>query len=215
MKKTIRSAAALFLTAVFILTAAGCAGPEDSEKQVAKINDTVITQGELDTYTALDIYREGYDPSEADVGQKQECLNEMVDAEVIRQYYREQAIDIYNDAYNSGRDSFLNEIRNNEAEFLEQNDISEEELIDYYEDQYVISSFFEETRAAYDEGRIAHEAADYYEKHIDDYKIEKQKRISLILTKKKKKAAAVIERLDGGEDFAAWREMSQRMKTVL
>ena len=89
MKKTIRSAAALFLTAVLILTAAGCAGPEDSEKQVAKINDTVITQGELDTYTALDIYREGYDPSEADVGQKQECLNEMVDAEVIRQYYRE------------------------------------------------------------------------------------------------------------------------------
>ena len=203
MKKTIRSAAALFLTAVLILTAAGCAGPEDSEKQVAKINDTVITQGELDTYTALDIYREGYDPSEADVGQKQECLNEMVDAEVIRQYYREQAIDIYNDAYNSGRDSFLNEIRNNEAEFLEQNDISEEELIDYYEDQYVISSFFEETRAAYDEGRIAQEAADYYEKHIDDYKIEKQKRISLILTKKKKKAAAAIERLDGGEDFAA------------
>lgn len=203
MKRMIRSAAAFCLTAVLILSAAGCAGSKDSEKQVAKINDVVITQGQLDTYTALDIYREGYDPSEADVAQQKACLDEMVDAEVIRQYYKEQSIDIYDDAYNSGRDSFLNDIKNNEAEFLEQNDISEEELIDYYEDQYVIGRFFEETRNAYDESRIAQEAIEYYESHMEDYRIEKQKRISLILTDKKKKASAAIDRLDSGEDFAA------------
>ena len=202
MKKLIRSAAAVCLTCLLSLLAAGCAGSLDADRQVARIGESIITQQALDTYTALSMYREGYDPSEVDVGQTQQCLEEMVNAEAVCEYYRNNGTEIYDDAYNSGKNAFLGEIQSNEAEFLDQNDISYDDLIRFYRNQFVIGKFFEETRAQYEEDTVAAEAQAYYESHLEDYKVDKEKRLSLILTKKKKQAAGAVQRLDQGEDFA-------------
>ena len=201
MRRIIRSAAAVWLAAL-LLSVAGCGGTADSDRQAARINDTVITEANLNTYTVLSMYRDGYDPSEADVDQRKKCLEEMVDAEVIRQYYEKNDLEIYDDAYNAGKDSFLSDMQTNDAEFLDQNDITYEDLVYYYRAQYATGRFFEETSAQYDETGIMEEARRYYDEHRDDYAVEKQKRVSVILTKKKKQAAEVTERLIQGTDFA-------------
>ncbi len=203
MKRVIRFAFLICLTALLLLTAGGCAGSSDSGRQAARINQTVITQSDLDTYTALKVYRAGYDPSGAEMEQKKECLEEMVNAEVVRQYYEANGTEIYDDLYNAGKDAFLEEMQSTEGEFLEQNNISYDQLVYFYRTQFVTNKFFEETRAQHDEEEISNEAREYYQEHLDDYTVEKEKRISMILTKKKKQAEEIIRRLDSGEDFAA------------
>ena len=201
MDRWIRLLAAACLSVFLMLSVSGCAGTADSGRPVARINQTVITQGDLDTYTALSVYREGYDPSEADVEQKERCLEEEINAEVIRQYYEQSGTEIYDDAYNAGKTAFLEDIQSNDAEFLDQNDISYQDLIDFFGKKYVTEKFFQETQSQHGPEEISAEARIYYDENLKDYAIEKEKRFSQILTKKKRQAVAVIERLDSGEDF--------------
>lgn len=203
MKRTIRSAAAICLAVFLSLAAAGCAGSSDSDRQVARIGQTVITLGNLETFTALKMYRDGYDPSGAKVEQKKECLSEMVDAEVIRQYYESNGTEIYDDTYNSGKDVFLGDMQSNDRAFLDQNGITYDDLVYFYRAQFVKDKFFMETRSQHNPEEISAEARDYYDAHREDYVLEKEKRVSMILTNKKKQAEEVVERLDRGEDFAA------------
>ena len=201
MKRMIRFAFLICLAAL-LLTAGGCAGSSDPGRQAARINQTVITESDLDTYTALKVYRAGYDPSGPEMEQRKECLEETVNAEVVRQYYEANGTEIYDDLYNAGKEAFLAEMQSTEGEFLDQNNISYDQLVYFYRAQFVTDKFFEETRAQHNEEEIAGEAWEYYQAHLEDYTVEKEKRISMILLKKKKQAEEIIRRLDSGEDFA-------------
>ena len=202
-KRKIRFAAAVCLAVCLSLTAVGCAGSSDADRQVARISQTVITQGNLETFTVLKMYRDGYDPSGAEVEQKKACLEEMVDAEAIRQFYEANSTEIYDDVYNAGKEVFLEELQSSDGAFLEQNGITYDDLVYFYRAQFVKDKFFEETRSQHTPEEISAQAQEYYDAHREDYVREQEKRVSMILTKKKKQAAEVLERLDSGEDFAA------------
>lgn len=203
MKTMAKKTAALCLAGLLLFSAAGCGSKAESEKQAARVNETVITEGDLYTYTLLKQYRDGYDPSEIDRAMEKNNLEDVVDAEVILQYYSQNGIDIYDDAYNAAKNSFLEEMESSGVQFLEQNDITEEQLIHFFRSQYVMNRFFEETRSAYERGAVMEKALKYYDSHKKDYAVEKEKRISMILTKKKKDAEAALARLAAGEEFPA------------
>lgn len=202
-KRKMRFVIVACLTVCLSLAAVGCAGSSDSDRQVASIGQIVITQGNLETFTALKMYRDGYDPSGAEAEQKNACLEEMVDAEVIRQFYEANGTEIYDDAYNAGKDAFLGEMQSSDGEFLEQNGITYDDLIYFYRAQFVKDKFFEETRSQHTAEEISAQVQEYYDAHREDYVLEQEKRVSMILTKKKKQAVEVTERLNKGEDFAA------------
>lgn len=94
-------------------------------------------------------------------------------------------------------------MQSTDKEFLEQNGITNDKLIGFYRAQFVMDRFFEETQALHSEEEISAEAQEEYQEHLDEYIVEKEKRISMILLKKKKQAEEVIDRLNDGEDFGA------------
>ena len=173
MKRMVRSAAIICLTVILSLVAAGCAGSSDSDQQAARVGQMVITEDGLNTYTAIKLYREGYDPSGTEAEQKKECLENMVDAEAIRQYYETNGTEIYDDSYNSGKESFVSEMQADNGEFLEQSNITYEDLVYYYRAQFVTGKLFEEIRAQHSEEEIDAEAQTYYAEHQENYTVEK------------------------------------------
>lgn len=209
MKTMAKKITVLCLAGLLAFSMTGCGNKAASEKQAAKVNDTVITEGELYTYTLLELYRDGYDPSEIDQEKEKNNLESIINAEAIQQYYNENGIDIYDDAYNAAKNSFLEDIESSGVQFLDQNDITEEELIHFFRSQYVTSRFFEETRNAYSSEAVLETALNYYESHKQDYAVEPEKRISMILTNKKSEAESAVSRFAAGETFPALaRELS-------
>lgn len=198
LKKT----AAILIAALMILALAGCADSGDQNRQTARIGDEVITQGQLDNFTMLTLYRQGYDLSGTTKALKEECLQDMIDAEALSQYCQDNGIDLYDDTYNSGKSAFMDSIKKNDADFLDQNGIKDSDLITYYRSQYLSSKLLERVQSEYSADQIAREAQAYYDKHKDEYKVESEKRISEILTHKKKIAEEAVSRLDSGEQFA-------------
>ena len=202
--------AAVLLSAVMIFALAGCASKSDSGKKVADVEGTVITQGQLDNFTMLTLYRQGYDLSGTTAALKKQCLQNMIDAEAINIYCENNGIDVYDDSYNTEKTSFMDSIKKNDSDFLEQNDITDSDLVTYYRSQYLSNKLIEQVQTEYSEEEIAKEARAYYDSHKNDYKVDDEKRVSEILTGKKTAAEEVVSRLDSGENFADLaREMSE------
>lgn len=203
MNKFLKILLAAALVITFAVAVPGCAGSRDPDAQVASVNNTRITQSDLDAYTALDVYTQGYDLTDIKKSQEQTCLDNMVDAEVIRQYYEKTNAHIYDDSYNSQKDEYVNSLKSQNADFIDQSSITDKDIIVYFRSQYLRNKFLGETQAEHDAAAIQQEARKYYDSHKKDYKVENEKRISVILTKKKKESQAAHDRLDAGEDFAA------------
>ena len=148
MKKSFSGIIILCLTLVLAVSAASCGSDRrSSDIRAARVNDAVITMGQLDHYSTLYYYIAGYDPSEISAAEKEQCLDLMVECEAIRQYYEEQGRDIYNDAYDAGKTGFLSQTQETAADFLRENDISEEDLIYYYRNSYLQQLLYSDVQA--------------------------------------------------------------------
>ena len=175
MDRIIRRSICLGMVFCLLLLAVSCGGTRgDDGEQVAKVNDTVITSGQFTHFSTLLYYLWGYDPSEMSVEEKQYFLDTMVEGEVLRQYYEEQGEDIYDDAYDSGKSSFVSSIRESSADFLEENGISEDDLIYYYRSSYLTQKFYGDVQAAYGEEKLQADAQAYYDEHKEDYRLSEE-----------------------------------------
>ncbi len=165
----------IMMIMIMVMLAVSCGTDrKNGEKQVAKVNDSVITLGDLDTYAILEYYIAGYDPAEISGDEKHACLETMVRCEAIRQYYEEQGRDIYNDEYDSGKNGFLSRMQASSMDYLKENNISEEDLIYYYRNSYLSQILFRDVREEHGEEAIEAAAKAYYDGHLEQYKKDPQ-----------------------------------------
>lgn len=201
MKRHISRAAAVVLTVMIIVSAAGCGSSNDG-KEAAKINDTVITCGQVDKYATIMYFTNGYDVSEITDDVRNDTLNTMVECEVLRQYYEKNAEDIYNDDYDSGKDAFVDSFKKNNENFLKESDVAEDDLIYYYRSSYISQRFYSDIAAEYTEEDINKAAEDYYNENKENYAVGDQKRISVMILGTQADAEAAKAEAEAGTDFA-------------
>lgn len=160
---------AVLIMAAVLFTATGC-GNEDPNAETAKINDTVITKTQFDNFCTLWLYTQGYDPSEDLTSeQKSMVLGDMIDAEALRQYYEENDPSVFSDSYQSGLETFLNQTKQNDAEFITNNNISDDDITFYYMSQYLTQLCFDEIKSEQTNEELYSKAGAYYDKHKEDF----------------------------------------------
>lgn len=165
----LKSIIAVLIMAAVLFAAAGC-GNEDPNAETAKINDTVITKTQFDNFCTLWLYTQGYDPSEDLTSeQKSMVLGDMIDAEALRQYYEENDPSVFSDSYQSGLDTFLNQTKQNDAEFITNNNISDDDITFYYMSQYLTQLCFDEIKSEQTSEELYSKASAYYDKHKEDF----------------------------------------------
>ena len=177
MRISFRGSIAVCLILIFTVLAVACGTEGKSRTEpAARVNDAVISQGQLDKYSTLYYYIEGYDPSEISEAEKQQCLDTMVDCEALRQYYEAQGRDIYNDEYDAGKNGFLSSTKETAADFLKENDITEEDLIYYYRNSYLQQLLYRDVQAEYSGGEAEAAARKKIRAIEEDMDIERMTR---------------------------------------
>lgn len=150
MRISFRGIIAVSLMLILAVSASSCGTEGKSRTEpAARVNDAVISQGQLDKYSTLYYYLEGYDPAEISGAEKQQCLDAMVECEALRQYYEAQGRDIYNDEYDAGKNGFLSSTQETAADFLKENEITEEDLIYYYRNSYLQQLLYRDVQAEF------------------------------------------------------------------
>ncbi len=157
------------MIAAILFAAVGC-GNEDPDAQVAKVNDTVITKAQFDNFCILWLYTQGYDPSE-DLTSEQNAmvLGDIVDAEALKQYYEENDPSVFSESYQSGLETFLNQTKKNDAEFITNNNISDDDISFYYMSQYLTQFCFNQIKSDCTHEELYRQADAYYNEHKEDF----------------------------------------------
>ena len=74
--------------------------------------------------------------------------------------------------YQSSLDTFLNQMKTGNAEFLSSHDISDEDIEFYYMSQYLTETCFDKIRSEQEEDVLAEEAKKYYDEHEAEFRGE-------------------------------------------
>ena len=128
-KPSLRKTAAILFIVVLLAGLAACGGDEDPDGRIVKINDEAITNGQFENFCTLWLYTQGFDPSEPLTSdQKSLALGDMINAEALRQYYEKEDPSVFSNSYQSSLDTFLNQMKTGNAEFLSSHDISDEDI---------------------------------------------------------------------------------------
>ena len=158
-KPSLRKTAAILFIVVLLAGLAACGGDEDPDGRIVKINDEAITNGQFENFCTLWLYTQGFDPSEPLTSdQKSLALGDMINAEALRQYYEKEDPSVFSNSYQSSLDTFLNQMKTGNAEFLSSHDISDEDIEFYYMSQYLTETCFDKIRSEQEEDVLAEEA---------------------------------------------------------
>lgn len=165
-------AAAVMLICLMVLALAGC-GASDPDGKVAKVNDTVITRGQLDNYSVLYMYTLGFDPNDITDEEKSTILDQMVNTEVLRQYFEGlQGETIYGESFDEDVQKFVAAAKSSEKDFLDKYGITDEDIEYLYRANYLNSTLYTQIQNEHAEADLIAKAEDYYDQHQDDYKTE-------------------------------------------
>ena len=172
-KPSLRKTAAILFIVVLLAGLAACGGDEDPDGRIVKINDEAITNGQFENFCTLWLYTQGFDPSEPLTSdQKSLALGDMINAEALRQYYEKEDPSVFSNSYQSSLDTFLNQMKTGNAEFLSSHDISDEDIEFYYMSQYLTETCFDKIRSEQEEDVLAEEAKKYYDEHEAEFRGE-------------------------------------------
>ena len=141
-KPSLRKTAAILFIVVLLAGLAACGGDEDPDGRIVKINDEAITNGQFENFCTLWLYYEKEDPS------------------------------VFSNSYQSSLDTFLNQMKTGNAEFLSSHDISDEDIEFYYMSQYLTETCFDKIRSEQEEDVLAEEAKKYYDEHEAEFRGE-------------------------------------------
>lgn len=171
-RKSTAAAALILIFVMLACTGCGAAKGSDGSPGVAKINDTVITQDQLDSFAKINMQLLGYDPSDITEDQQQELLDQMVVIEVVKEYYREKGEELYGDDYESAAETFVESAHESAEDFLTQYEITDEQLKDFYKGQYAVSQMFMEIQEENSSQDISALATEYYNENKEEFKNE-------------------------------------------
>ncbi|MCR4600987.1 MAG: peptidyl-prolyl cis-trans isomerase [Clostridia bacterium] len=195
-------AAAVLFACILVLGLTGC-GSADPDRQAAKVNDTVITQGQLENFSILYMYTLGYDPNEITDEEKSTILQQMVDTEVLRQYFEGlNGENIYGDSFEDDMKKFLDSAKSSEKDFLDKYSITDEDIEYLYRANYLNSTLYTQIQNEHAETDLIARAEEYYDQHKDEYATDPEVRFSVIRVAEQEKAEDIKRQLDGGADFA-------------
>ena len=141
---------ALLLALVMILGLTACGGEEKTDPAaiVAKVGDVEVTQRQWDAYNALVCYGQGYDLSaivETEETKeyldylKNSMLSSLMSSKVLELDYAAQGVDVLGETYEEDIELFLSTVKAQIPDFLEKNDLTDEELTMYYNSQQYLA----------------------------------------------------------------------------
>lgn len=159
---------ALLLVTIIMMTMmtvilSGC-GHKDADEQKFSVNEKIFTEEDYEDYCKIWLYEKGYDPTDDDESEQSEVImDEMVDTELLRQYYEEKEPQLFESAeYSSQIKSNTDALIQNGSEFFSHNDISDESIKYYFMSGYLADKLFEEIREDYTEEALEEDARLYY-----------------------------------------------------
>lgn len=157
--------------AVSGLMFSGCGGTDDGgSAKAAKVNDTIITEDQLDCFTKISMQLMGYDPSDITEDQREELLNQLIVIQVVKEYYKDKGDELYGDDYESAVKTFTDSAHESAADFLTQYEITDDQLDDFYSGQYAVSAMFREIQEEHASDDMYSLASEYYDAHKDEFK---------------------------------------------
>ncbi len=203
MNKIKKTAAVLLIAAMTVILPA-CGAPADSE--LAKVNDTSISSSDVDQYLPLYGLTAGIDVTlitdEVQVAALREAaLKDLVDMEVIRQYLDSNGTDVVPETRDDEFQAFKAQVDSDEETktFMKNNNISEEYLEEFFDNQYYTEAFYAEMMSEITD--LDAQTQTYYDGHLDEF-TQDQVKASHILVTTREEAETILEDLEGGADFA-------------
>ena len=205
MKRWIVLAMALIM--VFSFTACNNDGETaiSPDTVIAKVGEIEITQGELDQYTYLYAFLQGFDlstaPEENLTQIKAMILEDFIALRTMELNYSGDDT-VLPEGYEEETDGFIEAINSEEVAttYFEANNISEEFLRNFYISQYYSVKFFEELKAKLPPVADA-ELKSYYDENQTQFTID-EVTASHILVEDEALANEILSDLKGGADFA-------------
>lgn len=200
MKKII----AVLLLVVMAMSLVACSGNGDSNTDLVKIGDTTINQSELDQYLAFTAFIQGIDisqfPEESMKAIKMQMLDDMVSMECIKQTYAGKEAEVLPDTIETELKTFMDEAKKTEAvkKYLDENNISDETLTNFFYNQYYRQAYFEEIETGMK--TLDADSQAYYEANKESYAVD-EVTASHILVEKEETAKEILAKLESGEKF--------------
>ena len=201
---------ALLLALIMIFGLVGCGDEEtvDAATVVAKVGDVEVTKGEWDAYNELVFYGSyGYELSlmeemsgyeESVQMMKNSMLSSLMASKALKLNYEAQGVDVLGETFEADAALFLANVKAQIADFIEDHELTDEQLTAYYESQMYLSYAMNEVAVAEEEGLA------YYEEHKDEFAVtEDTVRASHILVADEALAKDIIAQFEAGADFAA------------
>lgn len=201
---------ALLLALIMIFGLVGCGDEEtlDAATVVAKVGDVEVTKGEWDAYNELVFYGSyGYELSlmeemdgyeESVQMMKNSMLSSLMASKALKLNYEAQGVDVLGETFEADAALFLANVKVQIADFIEDHELTDEQLTAYYESQMYLSYAMNEVAVAEEEGLA------YYEEHKDEFAVtEDTVRASHILVAEEELAKDIIAQFEAGADFAA------------
>lgn len=200
MKKMI----AVLLLIVMAMSLAACSGGNDSGTDLVKVGDTTINESELEQYLAFTAFVQGIDikqfPEESMKDIKMQMLDDMVSMECIKQKYAGKEDEILPDTIEADLKTFMDEAKNTESikSYLDENQITDETLTDFFYNQYYRQAYFDEIEAGMT--TLDTDAKSYYEANKASFEVD-EVTASHILVEKEETAKEILAKLESGEKF--------------
>lgn len=201
---------ALLLALIMIFGLVGCGDEEtlDAATVVAKVGDVEVTKGEWDAYNELVFYGSyGYELSlmeemdgyeESVQMMKNSMLSSLMASKALKLNYEAQGVDVLGETFEADAALFLANVKVQIADFIEDHELTDEQLTAYYESQMYLSYAMNEVAVAEEEGLA------YYKEHKDEFAVtEDTVRASHILVAEEELAKDIIAQFEAGADFAA------------
>jgi len=203
--KNIKTAAAVLLIAAATAAFAACGPSADDE--LAKVNDAVVTAGDIDQYLPLYSLTSGIDltsvtDKDALQNLRDAALKDLVDMEAIKQYMAAKNDSVIPETRDDEFKAFMDQINGDETAktFIKDNKISEEYLAEFFDNQYYTQAFYQEMMGEVTD--LEEQTRAYYDSHQQEFTMD-QVKASHILTATKEEAEAILKELNDGADFAA------------
>lgn len=194
----------LILTLVVLAAACGKTGTAE-EEYIVTIGDSGITQNQLDKYTYLYCFIQGLDLDSVDKETlayiKTMTLEDLIALKTIGAYY-ENDESVLPDDFADSLKSFLDKVDEDEdmGAYMEKYEITEDDLTDFYRDQYFSVPFFEELKKDIPEVTEVQMQA-YYKEHQDEFTAD-EVTAQHILVEDEALADEILAKLKNGADFA-------------
>ncbi|MDD3168314.1 MAG: peptidylprolyl isomerase, partial [Eubacteriales bacterium] len=171
---------------------------------LVKVGDTTINESELEQYVALFTFVQGIDttqfPEDSMKDIKMQILDDMVSLECIKQKYAGKEDEVLPDTIEAELKTFIDKARDTKEinGYLDENQITDETLTDFFYNQYYRQAYFDEIEAGMT--TLDADAKAYYEANKESFQVD-EVTASHILVAEEATAKEILAKLESGSKF--------------